>query len=183
MNIFVLDRDPNLAAVYHNDKHVVKMILETGQMLSTAHWSYWLTKLGKSRSDFKLVRDMKAYLKEHVPIDAQPEWSLTHQNHPCSIWVRETVSNYYWSVRLMRGLLDQYTSRYYGRKHKAEWNYKWLNKNTPPGLPNLPLTAYQICMPAECKISDDPVECYQEYYRKHKRHLAKWKTTIPPWWH
>jgi hypothetical protein len=29
MNIFVLDTDPKTCAVYHNDKHVIKMILET----------------------------------------------------------------------------------------------------------------------------------------------------------
>ena len=37
MNIFFLDPDPATAASYHNDKHVVKMVLETAQMLSTAH--------------------------------------------------------------------------------------------------------------------------------------------------
>ena len=181
MNIFVLDRDPLTAAVWHCDKHVVKMIIESGQMLSTAHWVLWLERLGKTRDDFKLVRDMKSYLREHVPKDQQPEWQMTHRNHPCSIWVRETVANYFWTIRLMRSLLDQYTRRY-KKKHKAEWNYKWLKKNIPSNLPNLPLTEHPVCMPDDCKISDNVVICYQEYYRKHKRYMAKWKTVEPPWW-
>ena len=37
MNIFYLDRDPVIAAQMMCDKHVVKMILESAQMLSTAH--------------------------------------------------------------------------------------------------------------------------------------------------
>ena len=35
MNIFILDRDPKVCAQYHCDKHVVKMILETAQMICT----------------------------------------------------------------------------------------------------------------------------------------------------
>ena len=37
MNIFVVDEHPIAAANQMIDKHVVKMILESGQMLSTAH--------------------------------------------------------------------------------------------------------------------------------------------------
>ena len=53
MNIFVLDRDPEVAARYHCDKHVCKMILEAGQMLCTAHWVAWMKKLDIKKSDFK----------------------------------------------------------------------------------------------------------------------------------
>jgi hypothetical protein len=37
MNIFVLDNDPFKAAEYQCDKHVVKMVLETAQLLCSAH--------------------------------------------------------------------------------------------------------------------------------------------------
>ena len=37
MNIFYLSTNTDECARYHCDKHVVKMILETAQMLSTAH--------------------------------------------------------------------------------------------------------------------------------------------------
>ena len=37
MNIFVLDKDPHIAAQMHCDRHVPKMIVESAQMLSTAH--------------------------------------------------------------------------------------------------------------------------------------------------
>ena len=53
MNMFVLDEQPQKAAEYHCNKHVVKMILEAGQMGCAAHWMSWLDKFGKTRSDFK----------------------------------------------------------------------------------------------------------------------------------
>ena len=37
MNVFVLDDDPVVAAQLQCDKHVVKMIVESAQMLSTIH--------------------------------------------------------------------------------------------------------------------------------------------------
>lgn len=38
MNLFYLDKDHELNAQYHIDKHVSKMVLETAEMLSMAHW-------------------------------------------------------------------------------------------------------------------------------------------------
>jgi len=183
MNIFVLDRDPKTAARYHCDKHICKMILEAGQMLSTAHWVSWMEELGITRSDFKLVRDLKSYLSQNVPSDKKPPWSLTHINHPCSIWTRETISNYCWHARLMRSLLDEYSKRYDNKIHKSESVWKWLDKNIPPNIKNEPLTDHPICMPEEYKISKSPVECYREYYLKDKVRFAKWKNgNIPNWW-
>ena len=172
-----------MAAKYHCDKHVCKMILESGQMLSTAHWVAWLDILGKSRKDFKLVRDMKQYLSENVPKECQPPWSLTHAEHPCSVWVRQTTSNYYWLARLMENLLLEYSRRYDNKQHKSIPVQKWLFENLPPEISDLPLTDHPICMPDDYKVSDDPIQCYREYYLKDKVRFAKWKTgNVPPWW-
>ena len=181
VNIFILDENPIKAAEYHCDKHVVKMILEAGQMLCTAHWFVWLKSFEKSRSDFRLMRDVKAFLYNHVPKDKQPPWSMTHVNHPCSVWTRETLENYNWHLRLMRALLNEYTTRY-KKIHKAEAVYTWLKINRPPGLKHGSLTPFSICMKEEYKISEDPVVCYREYYIKDKVRFAKWKTSEPSWW-
>ena len=183
MNIFVLDKDPGRAAEYHCDKHVCKMILEAGQMLCAAHWVGWLHKLGKDRHDFELVRDMKAFLVDNVPVEAQAPWSLTHMNHPCSVWTRESLENYRWHLMLMNGLLGEYTKRYEGKIHRAEKVFTWLMQNVPPGMKELGQTPFEICMKEEYKISSDPVECYREYYHKDKVRFAKWKVgNVPAWW-
>lgn len=75
MNVFALDLSPKTAARYHCDAHVVKMILETTQMLSTAHW-------------------MRGTRGPYRP---------THANHPCSVWVRESTANYKWLHELGSG--------------------------------------------------------------------------------
>jgi hypothetical protein len=182
MNIFILDKDPVKSAKYHCDKHVCKMILESGQMLCTAHWMLWLEKLGKNRSDFKLVRDMQNYLYENVPKEDQPPWKLTHVNHPCSIWTRECYENYIWHLSLMKYLLIEFSDRY-EKNHKSWAVHAWLDKKIPPGI-NTGRTPFKICMKEEYKISENPVECYREYYLKDKVRFAKWKKgNIPEWWH
>ena len=182
MNIFILDEDPQLAASYHCDKHVCKMILESGQMLCTAHWVSWLGHFDKKRSDFNLVRDMQAFLFEEVPAQKQPPWKLTHLNHPCSVWTRETKENYVWHHGLMGFLLDEYSKRYH-RTHKSEKVWSWLLENTPVAFPDSGLKPFPICMKEEYKVSDDPVECYREYYIKDKVRFAKWKKgNVPKWW-
>ena len=182
MNIFILDTDPSVAASYHCDKHVCKMILESGQMLCTAHWIMWLKKLGKDRSNFRLVRDMQSYLYKNIPKEKQPPWKLTHMNHPCSIWTRESIENYRWHLELMKNLLVEFDNRY-EKSHKSWAVHQWLEKNLPPGLPS-GQTPFPICMKEEYKISKDPVDCYREYYIKDKVRFAKWKKgNIPQWWH
>ena len=182
MNIFILDQDPSLAASYLCDKHVCKMILEAGQMLCTAHWIKWLELLGKSRSDFRLVRDMQNYLYANIPDEKQPPWKLTHMNHPCSVWTRESYENYAWHLDLMRNLLIEFSNRY-EKSHKSWDVLSWLEVNTPPNIAS-GKTPFPVCMKEEYKVSSDPVECYREYYLKDKVRFAKWKKgNIPQWWH
>ena len=183
MNIFVLDQNPGKAAEYHCNKHVVKMILEAGQMLCAAHWMSWLDHYGKTRSDFKLMRDVKQFLKDSVPKEKQPPWGITHVNHPCTIWTRQSLENYNWHLELMGQLLFQYTKRY-EKIHKSSSVYKWLFHNLPLSFPQNTKTPFPICMKEEYKISEDVVECYKNYYIKDKVRFAKWepRARMPDWY-
>jgi hypothetical protein len=120
MNIFFLDFCARLAAIHHCDKHVVKMILETAQLLYCAHWVIDPSRLPSG-----------AYKK-------------THPNHPCAIWVRESGANYRWLCELGLALCDEFTFRY-GGVHKTRKHLEWLAAN-PPVLeykrPN-PVEAYR----------------------------------------
>jgi hypothetical protein len=152
MNIFVLDRDPRLAAEYHCDKHVIKMILETAQLLSAAH---------------------------HVLDGEKPGlYKLTHKNHPCSLWTRESRENYFWTLNLGLWLLYEYEKRY-GKTHKTSEvmeRLKTAPKNTPYGR----LTTFAQAMP-EIYQREDAVEAYRTYYIAEKAPICKWKTQTP-WW-
>lgn len=93
MNIFVIHKCPFLAARLMCDKHVVKMILESAQLLSTAH------HINKS--------DIIAY---------RP----THTKHRCTLWVSSTSANYEWLFTHMIGLMNEYTYRY-GKIHLCSY--------------------------------------------------------------
>ncbi len=182
MNIFVLDKDPVLAAKYHCDKHCVKMILEAGQMLCVAHWIGALKSVGRALEDFKRVREAKAYAVDYADPSLIPPWTLTHTRHPCTVWTSENTGNYNWHVQLMRSLLDEYTARY-EKVHKSETVYEWLASRTPYGMSESSMTEHPQCMPEDCKVPNDPVAAYKNYYHQHKAYMAKWNRSSPPsWW-
>lgn len=161
MNIFVLSYDPVEAAMMQCDKHVVKMILESAQLLSTAH------------HEFDSPYKDKCY---------RP----THKNHPCAKWVRESLSNYSWLYHHMLALGDEYTERY-GKIHKTIRERAPVLGIPPPGIPTVGPTQFPLCMPDEYKIYDDVgdpdvVGSYRAYYMGEKRSFATWKTSPPDWW-
>lgn len=156
MNIFILDENPDVAATLHNDKHVVKMIVETAQLLSTAH------HVAGSPIAAKLYRK-------------------THENHPCAKWVRESKANYEWAYFLFNALCIEYTYRY-GKQHKT-MREKAIALGNIPNIPDVGLTPFPQCMPDDCRVPGDPVSAYRKYYREHKSHIANWKKRdIPEWY-
>jgi hypothetical protein len=155
MNIFVLDLDPKKCAQYHLNSHVVKMVLETSQILCGVHW---MSEGGQYDIPYK----------------------LSHKNHPCSIWARECIENYQWLCNLGIELSEEYTLRY-GKRHKSEDVINWCISNPPKIRINGEMTPFALAMPDECKVSD-PVESYRIYYMTEKRKIATWKNReIPSW--
>lgn len=187
MNTFVLSLDPKEAARFHCNKHVVKMILESAQMLCAAHWLHLLESKGKTLKDFKRIRDAQQWAYENTPQDLQPPWKMSHLRHPCTVWTAENISNYSWQLRLCQSLLEEYTVRY-NKRHKTETEAKWLAKNIPVNISNDYLTPFPVCMKEEYKVFKEPgivdvVESYKNYYVKDKVRFAKWepRSTTPEW--
>jgi hypothetical protein len=157
MNIFVLDYDPKSCAQMHCDKHVVKMILETAQLLCGVH-----------------------HMTNQPNIDEVP-YKLSHRNHPCSIWARECLENYLWLCDLGLELCKEYTHRY-GKRHKSEEIIEWCLLHTPNIKENGTITDFRLAMPDECKIGNDAILSYRKYYNDFKKDFAKWKNRdIPNW--
>lgn len=158
MNIFYLDKNPRKAAEYHCDKHVVKMILESAQLLSTAHHVL-------SNEDY-----------------CEGLYKKTHTNHPCAIWVRESKANYEWLYQLYLGLLEEYTLRY-GKTHKSGSLADQLELCPDDIDCSLPFTDPPLCMPEHVQIAGDPVGSYRLYYKTHKAYMATWGFGPEPvWW-
>jgi|TARA_B110000285_G_scaffold102341_1_gene116458 hypothetical protein len=157
MNIFYLDRDPEIAAQMMCDKHVVKMILESAQMLSTAH----------------------RVLDGDEIADSNGLYKMAHKNHPSTIWVRANLKTYDWLYQHMDALMKEYTFRY-GKHHATERLSQYLC-NRPKNITHGDFTDPPQCMPDLCKDTDT-VLAYQNYYILEKSSFAKWKSrSIPKW--
>ena len=182
MNIFILDTDTKKAAEYHCDKHVIKMILESAQMLSTSHWIKLLEKYDKKLGDFKRVKDAKVFLEDKCCLEEKPPYKMTHIHHPCSIWTYQTLQNYNWHLSLLTELCSSYTERY-KRIHKTSQYIEWFRSNMPYNISTDGLTEFPICMDEKYKVSNNPIECYRNYYLEGKSHFAKWKYTNTPGWY
>jgi len=180
MNIFVLDQDPIVAAQQQCDKHVVKMILESAQMLSTAHRvldGVLTKKPSKSGKTIVKYYELEDYETELV------YYKACHINHPCSIWCRETEANYRWLWDHMKALCHEYTYRY-GKMHKSE-NVLWPLRSPPTNIKSGGLTPFALAMKAnpECIFPENPVKSYRMYYQtKQSRFKMNWKNReIPEW--
>jgi hypothetical protein len=175
MNIFYLHEDTKECAKQHLDKHVVKMILEYAQLLSTAHrlldgYEYE----GKSISGRKAMR---------WKLDDAREDNLymaSHMKHPSGIWCRESLDNYWWLYNLWRDLMKEYTFRY-GKHHVAERLIPFLSF-PPNNIPVGAATPMPQCMPEQYKVPDS-IQAYKNYYIGDKQRFAVWTNRpIPEWY-
>jgi hypothetical protein len=182
MNIFYISHCPYEAAKLMVDRHVVKMILETAQLLSTAHRVL----------DGKMVIEKK-YVNGSSPIRYRnaKRWKLdddrdtklyaaTHVNHPSAIWCRINTSNYNWLNRHFIGLLDEYTYRY-GKTHKCADMIGVLGR-TPNNILLGEFTEPTPAMDNQFIVEGNSLESYRNYYKNGKVHLHKWTKRNPPDW-
>lgn len=167
MNIFVLDEDPATAAKMLCDKHIVKMPLETAQLLSSV-FSVAL----KVPNSFVSITDKSV----EVP------YKLSHKNHPCSLWARQTRGNFCWLIEYGKELCAEYTWRY-KRRHKSEDVIDWCDRNKDLLVfQSEDLQVFAQAMPDRYKCSN-PVEAYRRYYLGEKMGFARWRNgrEAPDW--
>lgn len=165
MNIFILDECPIWAAIYQCDKHVCKMIVESAQMLSTAHRV--LRNIGNQTSVF---------------------YKSTHANHPCNVWTRSCKSNYDWHYRHFVALCDEFSVRY-GKQHRTD---ALLRKPLAQAPWNIPVhgkierrseEGFAVAINVEECIVDNVVESYRNFYvHKSKLFRMTWKERGEPIW-
>ena len=177
MNIFYLDHDVTKCAEYHNDKHVVKMILEYAQLLSTAHrvldgtQSIRQSKTGRKQTWY-FINDYRDDLL----------YNATHINHPSAKWCRDSSSNYEWLYRLFCACCEEYTFRY-GKVHLTDTKLRKILATPPKNIATKKFEEPWRAMPDEVKIGNDSLASYRNYYINNKTHLASWKKrNIPEWY-
>lgn len=163
MNIFVLDEDPILAARMHCDVHVVKMVLESTQILCAVWHRHGWTFDGI--------------------------YKPTHKNHPCVLWAGASVEAYRWLHELLGALLGEY-SRRYGKVHKCGTLYDQLDRLPDDAEDRLPLLfcgttpEFVFCGP-ETLATPDIVASYRQYYIAKNKTMKRgmtWTNCKPPEW-
>ena len=158
MNIFVLDYDPRLAGVMLCDLHISKMLLESAQLLCSA--------------------------LNHKAQEQVTPYRTTHINHPCTIWTRASVDNFWWLTEHAKELNTQYRIRYGKQHNHKSWevikNVVKECKEYINLIPDVGPTSFAQAMPEEYK-NPNPVQAYRDYY--HTKEFASWCKGVPaPWW-
>ncbi len=152
MNIFILDEEIPACARYHCDQHVVKMILESVQLLCT-------------------TLNKKGY---------ETPYRSTHIKHPCVLWVEESWSNFIWLRELAIALNDEYCLRFdKGVDHKS---MQVLPALADLHFEDRGLTEFAQAMPEEYKVPGNAVLAYRNFYRGEKAAFARWTLRERPAW-
>jgi hypothetical protein len=174
MNIFYLNNAPKICAQMHVDKHCVKMILESAQLLSTAH------RVLDGVETIAVINNRKVR-KWELPDDRQSIlYSATHINHPSAVWVRQSAANYTWLYNLFVELCNEYTYRY-GKVHKCQREIIFLQlARIPQNIPDKPFTEPTPAMPEQYRVAGDAIQSYHNYYNGEKTRMFAWKNRNVP---
>jgi hypothetical protein len=173
MNIFVLDEDPAKAARDLCNKHVVKMIIESAQILSTVY-----------RLAMEERWNFPAKDAERCP----RLYKATHIHHPVTQWVRSSVHNTDWLWQHLLAIESEYNARYNPRRekqHKSGAVIRALSGHRLKGHGDWRLhTPFVQCMPEQYQSQDNAVAAYRAFYRGEKARFAKWRPHAiePSWW-
>jgi hypothetical protein len=169
MNIFFIHTDPAIAAAAMTDRHVVKMILESAQLLSTAHRALdgeEFIQLSKSGARLKKWR----HPDEHMDATL---YKSTHLNHPSGIWTRQSADNYMWLYRHFIALSEEYTRRY-GKRHASELLLSGLLSNPPKNIPHIGPTPMLVAITdTQWHVPNNPLQSYRNYYVGEKLNTPK----------
>ena len=183
MNIFYVDKNPETAAKMMCDKHIIKMILESAQMLCTA----------------KRVLDGKEYMAKTKNGRNIKRWRLENSNeeaiiykagwlgHPSTQWVLKSAYNYVWLYNHMMALNQEYKLRWQKNVNHTSIDKLGFILRNPPKNARVDVmgTDATPAMPDHCKIPGDVVGSYRKYYILEKRRFAKWEkpnAVMPDWY-
>ena len=180
MNLFYLHNDPVVSAEMHCDKHVVKMIIEYAQMLSTAHRILDGEQITALQNGRRIQRWNLDGDKDLHTLEMQTTlYKAAHVNHPSTQWVRENAIQYQYAYDMFVALCDEYTYRY-GKVHLTDKKLRKLLNNLPNNITLGVFNEPPQCMPNDVKVLGDTINAYHKYYAVYKKDFAKWTSRPVP---
>lgn len=180
MNIFILSECPIEAAQMQCNKHIPKMVVESAQMLSTAHRMLdGQIEIRKSKSGKRNVKYWKLNDDRECVV-----YKAVHTHHPCTVWTMASIENYLWHYKHFVALCEEYTYRY-NKVHKSDILLRDILKIPPNNIPKGDLTPHALAMGSnpECIDHSNIVQSYRSFYQtKQNRFAMLWtKRNIPEW--
>lgn len=188
MNIFPIEENketeypcPVESARSQCDKHVPKMTVESGQMLSTVH------RMLDGTLERRPSKSGKTMVKYWRHPDDQLETTLykaVHMYHPCTVWTAESSANYMWHYEHFIALCEEFKFRY-GKVHKSDVQLRYPLSLLPQNLPEGGPTPFKLAMTSnpECMFPEDPVKSYRMFYQtKQDRFKMVWTKRDKPEW-
>jgi len=155
MNIFVFSELPKENSIFHCNKHLYKMPIETAQILAAIH-----------------------------SIRVEIGYELPSKDNICCRWANSSLGNYRWLATLGIELCAEYLYRF-GKEHKMSSILLWLSINEPVDLfldNNLYITRHVLLMPKRYRL-ESAAESYRSYFCGEKNHLAEWGPREKPYWY
>ena len=183
MNIFYVDKDPAKAAEMMCDKHIIKMILESAQMLCSAKRMLDGTEYYDKTKNGRKIKRWRLDNSNEEAIIYKAGWA----KHPSTQWVMKSAYNYMWLYKHMLALNEEYKLRWQKNDdHVSITKLGELLKHPPKNAPvNVIGTDATPAMPEHCKIPNDVVGSYRKYYILEKKRFAKWEkpnAVMPQWY-
>jgi len=151
VNIFVLDSNIKKCAEYHCDKHVIKMILESAQLLST------VLRINNINYGYE----------------------ITHPNHSCTLWAGKSLSNWKWLRELGKALNTEYRFRF--NKEKNHKSFDLIQGMPIPKILDCGLTPFVKVMPKIYQQKNPIYAYRKYYIEEKKHILNWTKRSIPFW--
>ena len=184
MNIFFLHEYPDIAANYHCNEHVRKMITEYAQMLSTAH------RVIDGVEGVRISKNGRKIKHWTHPHRENELYLATHVNHPSNIWVRTTYYNYMWMYACYHTLLRMF-EKSTGKQHESA-KLKDILLYPPVKIKSANLTVPPRCIKDEYLLQQsepdtfaDVITNYRHFYNKSKSRFAtfgKYNNPVPHWY-
>jgi len=174
LNLFYLHKNPFISAELHCDKHVVKMIIEYAQMLSTAHRILdGKPYVSQTMGGLKNPKPRRIQRWKHPNSNMENVlYKASHINHPSTQWVRENAIHYQYAYDMFVALCDEYTYRY-GKVHLTDTKLRVILDEIPRNCPIGEWKEPPQCMPDDVK-SESTITAYHKYYAIYKKDFAKW---------
>jgi hypothetical protein len=163
MNIFFVDKSPQIAAQMLCNAHVRSQIKESLDMLCTAHYI--------------------------AGLDDPRMYPPTHKHHPCTKWLLVNTRNYQWLYEHLRELFKEYKLRWGNADHREHMlevvqpipdgcQYSWGGDiSVPPAV-----VADDLKPKRNEPTYNDVINAYRAYYNREKRHLHRWMVRDKPDW-